>query len=550
MRVLFYGILLISVSLFLGACNSHSETLSLLRESGRIVETDPEKALFLLDSISNPEEMSEYHLMEYHVRIVQARYKNFIPVSSDTAIFKARDYFTKKVGSNWQLSFLGYFYSGCVYREREQYEYAVKEYKQALHIAEQYKDEEQQAFVLYNIGNLYFNKRSYGQALEYYRLAVNKYDGHYSEMMVCLHAVAQAALLCDKIDDALFFFEKGLNLAEKQNDKVQAVNFLHDKAIALYNQHEYEEALLLLYQAKELEPDTTQFARYYLNLANIYKDIGKRDSTALYTRKLLESIDEFSDTYFGISANKFLAEVFAANGDYHTAAHHLQVQNSKLVQIVEEDNVKALAEAERKYNLSLKKTQLAKEKARNYRLSLILSIIGWLLLLITGGGFYYYRKHQREREKNLRLQNETKKNAYLNQVYLSCLGNISQFKNSVNDIAVSYAKKNKKETLTAGYAKIEKAIAEMEISIHSGYAPFVADFLHSLKLMNDEQFGMLKPEEQLLVTLLYAKHEHSQIASLLRINSHALSARKSRLKNKLLNIGLVEEQILSIFSSK
>lgn len=147
------------------------------------------------------------------------------------------------------------------------------------------------------------------------------------------------------------------------------------------------------------------------------------------------------------------------------------------------------------------------------------------------------------------MKQETEKNAYLNQVYRSCLGNITLFKNYVNDLAVGYAQKNKKEA-QAGYAKIEIAIEELEASIYAGYAPIVSDFLSSLSLMNSEQIRQLNPEEQLLVTLLYARHEHAQIASLLRINNHALSARKSRLRNKLSKVGLSEHRISEIFNSK
>ncbi|ULB34294.1 hypothetical protein [Proteiniphilum propionicum] len=156
MRVPFCGILLIFASLLLSACNSHSESLSLLREAGRIIEINPDSALLLLDAIADPGELSEADHMEYRLRIVQARYKNFIPISGDTAIFKARDYFIQKAGNNWELSFLSYFYCGCVYRENQQYDLALNEYKQALAVAQQHNDEAQQAFVLYNIGDLYF----------------------------------------------------------------------------------------------------------------------------------------------------------------------------------------------------------------------------------------------------------------------------------------------------------------------------------------------------------------------------------------------------------
>lgn len=541
---------IVGLTIFLACNNPQSQANKLLTQAEQLVENHPDSALLLIDSIFYPEEsFSKKDYMRYWVIRIQVRYKNYLPITEDTAIFVARDYFSERIEDNWELSFLGYFYSGCVYREKQQYEYAIRDYKHALHIAEQFNDEKQQAFVFYNIGDLYYDRRSYEQALEYYQKAIDKYEDYYDERLISLQAAAQSALLSGKSDSAFVYFQTGLDLAVENDDIAKKVDFMHDMAVTFLNQKKYEEALSLLYQTKEMNPDTTQLARYYLNLANIYRDNGQKDSLNFYTRKLQQFADEISDIYFQIAANEFLAEVFATDGDYHSAMLHLQTQNNRLKHILIEDNVKALAEADRKYNLAAKETILAREKMRNYRLSLIVSIIGWVLLLIAGMGLYYYKKHQQEREKNYRLQKETEKNAYLNHLYRSFVGNITLFKNYVNDLAVSYALKERNEAI-AGYAKIEKAIEDMEAGIYSGYIPVVADFLRSLNLMDNKQVDLLRPEDQLLVTLLYARHEHTQIADLLRITNHALTTRKSRLKEKLLRIGLSEKQISEIFATK
>lgn len=549
MRILFCGILLILAILLLSVCNSHSESLLLLREAERIIEINPDSALLLLESIADSEGLSETDHMKYQLRIVQARYKNFIPISNDTTIFQVRDYFAKKTGSNWDLSFLSYFYSGCVYRENQQYDIALKEYKQALAVAQQHNDEVKQALVLYNIGDLYFGKRSYEQALTYYRQAVDKYENNSDRKLVSLRAAAQTSLLSGQPDSAFVYFNAALSLAKLQGDKSQEAHILQNMAIAFFEQGDSDEALSLLYTAKETNPDTTQIARYHLNLAEIYRASGAKDSSTYYTRKLQESIKKSSDIYFLAAVNDFLAQVFEAEGNYRTANFYLQAKDSCLLHIMEESNVNALVEAERKYNIATKETLLAKEKTRNYQLSFIVSVTGLALVLISVAGFYFYDKHRRQKAEFYWLKQETERNAYLNQVYRSCLGNVTIFKNYVKDLAVGYSQKDKKEA-QAGYAKIERALADLEASINAGYAPIVSDFIRSLRLMNNEQIKLLNPEEQLLITLLYARHEHAQIASLLRINNHALSARKSRLRNKLLKVGLSKYQVSEIFISK
>ena len=68
--------------------------------------------------------------MRFLVTQVQAKYKTYRPVSEDTLIFKARDYFSDR-GKEPRMTALAWFYSGCVYCEREEYEKAMEYYRTA-----------------------------------------------------------------------------------------------------------------------------------------------------------------------------------------------------------------------------------------------------------------------------------------------------------------------------------------------------------------------------------------------------------------------------------
>ena len=86
-------LLLLTVTLSLLACNPQREASDLLRQAQSLVDTQPEKALQLIDSIFYPERsLSRREYMSYLVTKVQARNRSYLPVNEDTFIFTARDY--------------------------------------------------------------------------------------------------------------------------------------------------------------------------------------------------------------------------------------------------------------------------------------------------------------------------------------------------------------------------------------------------------------------------------------------------------------------------
>ena len=104
------------------------------------MEDRPDSAMRLVDSIFYPEKsLRKPQYMQYLVTRVRARYKNYRPVAEDTLVFKATDYFVSK-GKDPRRITLAYFYSGCVHRERKEYDKAMQHYKEAEHHAAQTGD--------------------------------------------------------------------------------------------------------------------------------------------------------------------------------------------------------------------------------------------------------------------------------------------------------------------------------------------------------------------------------------------------------------------------
>ncbi len=548
MGIKFCGILFTLIIGFFYSCTSQPEAPKLLREASKLAENNPVEAMNLIDSIADPENsLTKEQYMQYLVTRVQVYYKNFRDISRDTLIFEARDYFRRKRNNYSNLRFLSYFYSGSVYREQQRNNLAINEYKHALTIAEEESNKPQQAFVHYNIGNLYFEQHAYQTALDYYKKAVINYKSDTAKILISLAAAGQSSLLLGERDSALTYFDQALQLTREIGNKSEEAKSLQNKAVTLYEQRNYQDAIPLLQEAVKIDPDSSEVARYNLNLARTYKSLGVQDSVTFYVRELEKSMDKIPDLYFQSAVSKFLADVYIDKGDYPTAINYLQIRDSCIRQIAKNTNVKELASAEREYDLAKKESLLAKEKMRSYRLGLIVTIC-CLIIVITGSGLFYQNlKHKRQKEENLRLQQQASQNECLVAVYRNHIGNVGSFKNQVDNLIVSYSRRGV-EDASVGFEKIKNAVDEMETKIQTGYSTFITDYLHTLSILSKEQIEILKSEDQLLITLLQARYSHAEIAGLLRVTNHALTTRKSRLKDKLQRIGLQESQINRIFS--
>lgn len=528
--------------------NPQPEASQLLARAITLVDENPDSALRLIDSIFYPEEMPKYKYMEYLVRRVQVNYKTYNTISTDTLIFKARDYFRKFEDKDWKQSFLAAFYSGCVYREQQRYDAAIKLYKDALTLARKNKDQAQEAFVLYNIADLFFDKRLYVQSLENYKKAEKLFITNPERRADCLLAMAQAALMNGSTETSLAYLEEGYNLAKADGNEKMQTKFLQTMSVTYAEKEDYRQSLIYLKQAFKINKDSQELSRYYLNFANTYYALGEKDSLNYYINKLQQTAHEINDIYFIASTHDFLAQKFYNQRNYRLAFMHLQQKDSCVMEIMETKNAKALVDADRKYDMSQKEMQLIRANSNNYRLLAFLFIILFVCFSIAGVVVYLYKNRKREQQINIQLKNDAEKAIYINQLYQRSVNNIAALKQDISSLASRYDATHKEKD--SGYAKIQKKLKEIEEDTTYGYSHSVADFLQAQNPLNKVYLSNLKVEEQLLLSLLYCNYPNAHIATILQINPHTLTTRKARLKIKLQKIGVPDKEINSLFPTK
>ncbi len=377
-KILQFIVILIFIGITVGACSNFSKSKSehLLQQAKNLMETHPDSAMSIIDSIESPQvSLSHENYMYYLIARVEAYYKNFRPIDEDTLIFQARDYFAKLENKIPETA-LAYYYSGCVYREQQKYDKAMQEYKIAEEYAERISDANLQGLIVYNIGDLLRLQGLYLQALNMYRDAAAIYVNYPERQIQCLSAIGQMYLLLEKPNDAIVAFNQGLELAQKI-DSPSLQSLLFQNIGVTYKEIEkYDEAEKYLRLSYSFNSDSLERPRYYLNFADLYAKMGKRDSVTIYIQNLKYSLTQIQDPYLKVGILQSLVESEKSSGNYDEAINYLYAYANEIENITETRMQQAVYEVQQKYNL---------EKARSTHQQQVAVYKNWIFSLLGIG---------------------------------------------------------------------------------------------------------------------------------------------------------------------
>lgn len=392
------------LSFFVECSNPQPEASMLLADAERLIESNPDSAMQLIDSIFYPEESLFFEdYVRYLVLRVQARYKTHRPVAEDTLIFRARDYFSDR--KEPRLAALAWFYSGCVYRERKEYENAVQLYKEARKHARQTNNSDLQGLIQYNLGDLFAEQGIYRVALKNYKEAAQLYDAEPHKQAQCFSAIGQMYALLDQPDSALLSFHKGLDLAGNDED-LQLQSLLAQNLGVMYKEtKQFDKAGTYLHQSFRFNTDSTKLPRYYLNLAELYTVMGRSDSAVWHTEQLKRLLSAAEDDYFKASAYSYLARREKEQANYEAAFVYQDERMNTLHRIMEERERQLVYEAHLKYDYG----QMQKQYYQDLSIRQ-LWIIALLAVGIVGGElFTWYWVRQKNKQAEIRRNLDTLK---------------------------------------------------------------------------------------------------------------------------------------------
>lgn len=526
------------------SCTPQSETVSLLHQAQRLVDTNPDSALVLIDSIFYPEKgLNREQYMEYLVTRTQVRYKNYQDITADTFIFEARDYFMHK-GKKPKQTALAQFYSGCVYREQKNNEKAMLYYQEALSSAQQSGEQLLQGLITYNIGDLLADDGNYIEAKKSYQQSAGYYKNEPDKLAHTFSAIGRMFLLIENSDSAFYYFHKGLDIANKISNIPLQRQLSQRLGLSYREIREFKQAERYLRYAYTISEDSTEYARYYLNLAKLYKEMGLQDSVILYTKKLKENIPNFDDIYFKVSAYNYLTDINKQQKDYQSASYYQTKALDAIIKIMEDQSEQSIYKIQQKYNneqLQNKyNTQLIKHQ------QWVIGLLSLLLLALIIG-YYFLQRIRKAKQQALQMHNNIqtvhKTNKDLVEQNKSYQSNETSLQETLRTKLETQRKIiNWQRTLTEQYVSTNKTTLESLENIvydnnreqpHVGILQTIEQLHPNLSAFINTNYTDLSELEYFVCILSFAEMNVQEVAFILKQTENVIYKTRSSLNKSI-----------------
>lgn len=542
MRNLFYAIFIALVLLSLGACNNpQSGAAQLLEQAESLVDTYPDSAMLLIDSIFYPEQsLTHEKYMRFLVTQVQAKYKTYRPIQEDTLIFQACDYFSAR-NKDSRFTALAWYYSGCVYREQKEYGKAMQHYDAAGDYAEKAGDTGLQGLIRYNIGDMFAEQGLYKDASSYYMQAARFYINETEKQARCFGAAGRMHMLLQEPDSAFLYFHEGLAIAEAAGDNKLQSLLAQNLSVAYTNTKQFDKAETYLRQSYRLDTDSSRLPRYYLNFAKLYAGMARSDSAVWYTEQLKQHLNAEEDDYFKASAYSYLAGWEKTRANYDAAFAYQEARMQTLNRIMEKRNDQSVYEVHRKYDYEKMQKQFYRDLSVRQ-----LWIITLLVIVMVGGTlstWYWFRQRNRKVENQHHIDTLQEMNRELQSVMhqkqldlrksLLWQFDIVRKVMNLNDVIKKTGNiRFDKFHWIGQFNKIVYGREDIEKVWDTLFKTF-NEARPGLAIKIRENYPDLTESELRVCVLVYAGFDRSETALILGLSSNTIQARRSDIRRKM-----------------
>lgn len=523
---LFIGIGSVLLSVFMFSCSSSSVKNPLLLCADTLMETRPDSALTILESISSPQKLSSADRAFYALLLTQARHKNYITLDDDSLIKTAVEYYgDKKKSLNAAKA---HYYLGATYKEMGHIPFAVDEYLKAIQLM---PDRNEFLAMIYdNLAGCYEDDDLDDVAMKAYREAYQILKGT-SGQVYPLRGIARAFLLQNSQDSALCYYQKALDyaLAEKDTNLVGAL--YHDFAMVYHRQKDYLEADK--YVSKAIAVMGEERSDYACLLkAEIMLNLNKLDSASYYYNNNVDRLD----VYGKVICYKGMYQIAKQKGDWMVATENIDTYVVLYDSIQNIADNKELARLMDNYQLDEHKRILS-QNTKN----LIVSLIALFLTLVLACIFWLMLNDRKRKKRYIALQQELTQTRVdtmlLKEEQVSESSEVSKKLSDLREeqlqLCISMFQETdcfkKLEELENSTPKQLLLMRNLRMEIRTAICKMFVDVMVNLKeccpaLTSDDLFYCI-------LSLLHCSK--TVIMELMDATSDALKTRKSRIKNKM-----------------
>jgi len=371
------NILFILTILLLLACTacdrSARHVTEHLSQAEELIWTTPDSALHILESISTSRHLTGKEQADYALLLSLAQYRCYIPVSSDSLINLAIEYYKDKNDADKKGA--AFYVKGCILEEyTKDIPNALLAYKEAEMCIPDMNEKRYVARIYSSLG--YINKKSFhfDPAKEYYQKAVQaNIDGKdtvaYASNLLNLSTLYYTLHQADSANRCINTL---IDIADSLNDLDLQVKIYNNIANRKIFEKNYAEAEKYLIHAIRLSsphfPD-----KLSLGLANLYAYTGQKEKADSLFTHLLSCPDLLvrSNSYLDL-LNYFLA---SHPQEHSYLNHYIALTDS----IYKENRAEEVGKIQQKYDNEV----LARTNDQLYFKWILTSVVGSLICIIA-----------------------------------------------------------------------------------------------------------------------------------------------------------------------
>ena len=411
MRRLLYIITLFIVLGTAISCNRSVDKRLVLADT--LMWVNPDSSLAILKAINRHTLQGDENQAYYALLLTQAQFRCNIPLTTDTLINKAVNYYSDNHNREHYTRAL--LYKGGAYEDMNRLVDAMRYYKMAEDNADT-TDYRNLAQLNMRIGIVFYNNFvSNNLDLERFKKA-NFYFEKLNDKNNILGSLLMSAnvLRISNAEEAYNYYNKAQSLATELNDSISLYPVLINKAILLLNDSSFMEAKDCIITALSLNPINVNNYHYSL-LSQAYAKLGFVDSAVFYLNKAdMRSLT----AYDSLMRYKALKDISIAKGDYANANKYDKTYYS-LSDSLEHNNKKyTLTKFENEFNSD----KLTKKSKRVFTLT---QIIFFLIALFTITLIALIIYHKRKKKDYLRLISDLRNENF--SKYAELMNSLAEF---------------------------------------------------------------------------------------------------------------------------
>lgn len=489
--LLVFSILLVSVgsifmSVSLSSCSSPSVKNPLLLCADSLMETYPDSALSILESITYPQKMPRADRALYALLLTQARHKNYIALEDDSLIKTAVDYYGDKKKSLRAAK--AHYYWGATYREMGYTSFAVEEYLTAIRLMP--VRDEFLAMIYDNLAECYAKDGLNNVAMEAYRAAYQILKGERAQVYP-LRGIAGVFFSQSEKDSALCYYQQALDCALTMQNSSMIGAIYHDFAMVYNEEKDYIRADQYISKAI-LAMGQDEATNAYLLKAEIMLNLNKLDSASYFFNKNMDYLDINGravcyDGMYQVAKRKGQWEAAMKNMDAYKVLY---------------DSIQVMADNE-ELNRLMDKHQLEEHKRllSERTKTLVFSLVTVFFSLMVICIFWFMWNDRRRKKYYIDLQHEFKTTNCYDQL----------------------------EALEGATPKQLLAMRSLRKEIRSDISNAFVDVMMNLK----ERCPALTGDDIFFCVLSLLCCSKTVVMELMDATSDALKTRKNRIKNKM-----------------